>query len=113
MLSLYPNQSYPLEVLCSHYLNTGKTHSVTLRLSLPSSHTVSIPAAVSGAQDEGAVSSFSRLLTLAPNSGLGHLGLGTKALHEGRFRDAIKELQQGYCGLQQKLDFAIHFAEIK
>uniref|UniRef100_A0AAQ5YSF1 Tetratricopeptide repeat domain 37 n=1 Tax=Amphiprion ocellaris TaxID=80972 RepID=A0AAQ5YSF1_AMPOC len=25
MLSLYPNQSYPLEVLCSHYLKTGKT----------------------------------------------------------------------------------------
>lgn len=24
MLSLYPNQSYPLEVLCSHYLRTGK-----------------------------------------------------------------------------------------
>ncbi|XP_011614358.2 tetratricopeptide repeat protein 37 isoform X1 [Takifugu rubripes] len=70
MLALYPNQSYPLEVLCSHYLNTG-------------------------AQDEVAVSCFSRLLNLAPNSGLGHLGLGTKALHEGRFKDAIKELQQG------------------
>lgn len=24
MLSIYPNQSYPLEVLCSHYLKTGK-----------------------------------------------------------------------------------------
>lgn len=24
MLSLYPSQSYPLEVLCSHYLETGK-----------------------------------------------------------------------------------------
>ncbi|CAG00393.1 unnamed protein product [Tetraodon nigroviridis] len=70
MLSLYPNQSYPLEVLCSHYLDTG-------------------------AQDEVAVSCFSRLLNMAPNSGLGHLGLGTKALQEGRFKDAIKDLQQG------------------
>uniref|UniRef100_A0A673CNW8 Tetratricopeptide repeat domain 37 n=1 Tax=Sphaeramia orbicularis TaxID=375764 RepID=A0A673CNW8_9TELE len=26
MLSLYPKQSYPLEVLCSHYLTTGKKH---------------------------------------------------------------------------------------
>lgn len=25
MLSLYPNQSYPLEVICSHYLKTGET----------------------------------------------------------------------------------------
>lgn len=25
MLSLYPNQSYPLEILCSYYLETGKT----------------------------------------------------------------------------------------
>lgn len=24
MLSLYPNQSYPLELLCSHYLAAGK-----------------------------------------------------------------------------------------
>ncbi|XP_036955110.1 tetratricopeptide repeat protein 37 isoform X3 [Acanthopagrus latus] len=70
MLSLYPNDSYPLEVLCSHYLNTG-------------------------VQTEDAVSSFSRLLDLAPSSGLGHLGLGTKALQEGRYKDAIKDLAQG------------------
>ncbi|XP_037339604.2 tetratricopeptide repeat protein 37 [Pungitius pungitius] len=70
MLSLYPNQSYPLEVLCSHYFKTG-------------------------VQNEDAVSCFSRLLDLAPNSGLGHLGLGTKALQEGRFKDAIKDLAQG------------------
>uniref|UniRef100_A0A667YCV8 SKI3 subunit of superkiller complex n=1 Tax=Myripristis murdjan TaxID=586833 RepID=A0A667YCV8_9TELE len=25
MLSLYPTQSYPLEILCSHYIKTGKT----------------------------------------------------------------------------------------
>eukprot|EP00064_Thunnus_orientalis_P012482 superscaffoldBa00001920_g12517 len=70
MLSLYPNQSYPLEILCSHYLKTGL-------------------------QNEDTVSCFSRLLDLAPNSGLGHLGLGTKALQEGRYKDAIKDLAQG------------------
>ncbi|XP_039658125.1 tetratricopeptide repeat protein 37 [Perca fluviatilis] len=70
MLSLYPNQSYPLEVLCSYYLQTG-------------------------VQNEDAVGCFSRLLDLAPNSGLGHLGLGTKALQEGRFKDATKDLAQG------------------
>uniref|UniRef100_A0AAQ5YQW8 Tetratricopeptide repeat domain 37 n=1 Tax=Amphiprion ocellaris TaxID=80972 RepID=A0AAQ5YQW8_AMPOC len=71
MLSLYPNQSYPLEVLCSHYLKTGYL-------------------------DEDAVSSFTKLLDLTPNNGLGHLGLGTKALQERRYQDAIKDLSQGY-----------------
>ncbi|KAG8012128.1 Tetratricopeptide repeat protein 37, partial [Nibea albiflora] len=70
MLSLYPNQSYPIEVLCSHYLKTG-------------------------VHNEDAVSCFSRLLNLVPDSGLGHLGLGTKALQEGRYKDAIKDLAQG------------------
>uniref|UniRef100_A0AAQ5XKD2 Tetratricopeptide repeat domain 37 n=1 Tax=Amphiprion ocellaris TaxID=80972 RepID=A0AAQ5XKD2_AMPOC len=70
MLSLYPNQSYPLEVLCSHYLKTGYL-------------------------DEDAVSSFTKLLDLTPNNGLGHLGLGTKALQERRYQDAIKDLSQG------------------
>ncbi|XP_034025931.1 tetratricopeptide repeat protein 37 isoform X2 [Thalassophryne amazonica] len=70
MLSLYPDQSYPLEVLCSHYLQAG-------------------------IQTEDAVSCYSRLLDLVPNSGLGHMGLGTKALQDGRYEDAIKDLAQG------------------
>ncbi|KAK2837420.1 hypothetical protein Q5P01_014632 [Channa striata] len=70
MMSLYPNQSYPLEVLCSYYLKTDMLN-------------------------EEALSYFSRLLGLSPNSGLGHLGLGTKALQEGRYKDAVKELAQG------------------
>uniref|UniRef100_A0A3Q1HHR7 Uncharacterized protein n=1 Tax=Anabas testudineus TaxID=64144 RepID=A0A3Q1HHR7_ANATE len=70
MLSLYPNKSYPLEVLCSHYLKTGIL-------------------------SEDAVSCFSRLLDLTPNSGLGYLGLGTNALQEGRYKDAVKDLAQG------------------
>ncbi|XP_053276715.1 SKI3 subunit of superkiller complex protein [Pleuronectes platessa] len=70
MLIHYPNQSYPLEVLCSQYLKTGILNDDT-------------------------ISCFSRLLDLAPDSGLGHLGLGTKALQEGRYTDAIKDLSQG------------------
>ncbi|XP_026177103.1 tetratricopeptide repeat protein 37 [Mastacembelus armatus] len=70
MLSVYPTQSYPLEVLCSHYLKTDILN-------------------------EDAVSCFSRLQDLAPNNGLGHLGLGTIALREGRYEDAIKDLGQG------------------
>ncbi|XP_047446786.1 tetratricopeptide repeat protein 37 [Mugil cephalus] len=70
MLSLYPSQSYPLEVLCCHYLKTGNLSDST-------------------------VSFFSRLLDLNSNSGFGHLGLGTKALQERRYKDAIKDLSQG------------------
>ncbi|XP_074526833.1 superkiller complex protein 3 [Halichoeres trimaculatus] len=70
MMSHYPRESYPLEVLCSHYLTKGE-------------------------QSEDAISCFSRLLDLDPNSGLGHIGLGTKALQEGRYKDAIKDLAQG------------------
>lgn len=70
MLSHYPNQSYPLEVLCSHYLKAGILN-------------------------DDAISCFSRLLDLAPDCGLGHLGLGTKALQEGRYKDAIKDLAHG------------------
>ncbi|XP_061584934.1 tetratricopeptide repeat protein 37 [Cololabis saira] len=70
MLGLYPSQSYPLEVLCCHYLKTGSV-------------------------DEDAVTCFSRLLDLAPNCGLGHLGLGTKALQEGKYKDAVNNLEQG------------------
>uniref|UniRef100_A0A671Y0A7 SKI3 subunit of superkiller complex n=1 Tax=Sparus aurata TaxID=8175 RepID=A0A671Y0A7_SPAAU len=76
MLSLYPNHSYPLEVLC--------------------------------VQTEDAVSSFSRLLDLAPSSGLGHLGLGTKALQEGRYKDAIKDLAQGWFLHQQRMDSVLN-----
>uniref|UniRef100_A0A8C4E3R1 SKI3 subunit of superkiller complex n=1 Tax=Dicentrarchus labrax TaxID=13489 RepID=A0A8C4E3R1_DICLA len=83
MLSLYPKQSYPLEVLCSHYLKTG-------------------------VQNERAVSCFSRLQDLDPNSGLSHLGLGTKALREGRmdFVLNVKGLKKmssstGWCSLAE------------
>lgn len=70
MLSLYPSQTYPLEVICTHYLNTGVL-------------------------SEDAGRSFSKLLELDPTSGIGHLGLGMTALEEGKCEDAIKNLAQG------------------
>lgn len=48
-----------------------------------------------GILNADAISCFSRLLDLAPDCGLGHLGLGTKALQEGRYKDAIKDLAHG------------------
>lgn len=45
--------------------------------------------------DEDAVSCFTRLLEVAPNSGLGRLGRGTKALLEGRYKEAVDDLEQG------------------
>ncbi|XP_037536593.1 tetratricopeptide repeat protein 37 [Nematolebias whitei] len=70
MISLYPNQTYPLKALCHHYIKTNN-------------------------MDEDAVSCFTRLLEVAPNSGLGRLGRGTKALLEGRYKEAIDDLEQG------------------
>ncbi|XP_061673335.1 tetratricopeptide repeat protein 37 [Syngnathoides biaculeatus] len=70
MVSLYPAQSYPLEVLCFHYLKKG-------------------------VQNEETVNCFSRLHNLAPDNSLCNLGFGTKALQEGRYKDAIKDLDQG------------------
>ncbi|XP_061842584.1 tetratricopeptide repeat protein 37 [Nerophis lumbriciformis] len=70
MLPLYPAQSYPLEVLCSYYLKQG-------------------------VQGEDAASCFSRLCDLAPDNGLCDFGFGTKALQEGRFKDAIRDLARG------------------
>ncbi|KAM8865842.1 superkiller complex protein 3 isoform 1-T1 [Synchiropus picturatus] len=70
MLSQYPDQSFPLEVLCSHYLKTG-------------------------IQNEDDLSYFSRLLEVDPQNGFGRLGMGTQAFQEGRYKDAITELTQG------------------
>ncbi|XP_057688617.1 tetratricopeptide repeat protein 37 isoform X2 [Corythoichthys intestinalis] len=70
VLSLYPTQSFPLEILCSHYLKKG-------------------------VQSEDAMNCFSRLHNLAPDNGLCNLGFGMKALQEGNYKDAIKDLTQG------------------
>lgn len=70
MASLYPAESYPLEVLCSHYVTSG----------------------VFG--DE-AMSCFAQLLEKNPGCGLAQLGLGTKAFHDGKYKDAITLIEQG------------------
>ncbi|XP_067087344.1 superkiller complex protein 3 [Osmerus mordax] len=70
MSSLYSSHTFPLEVMCTHYLNTG----------------------VLG---EDAGRWFDRLSELDPGSGLGHLGVGIRALEEGKCEDAVKSLAQG------------------
>lgn len=118
MLTLYPSQSYPLEVLCSHYLKTGKslfTCSVSqksqnefryLKVNKMSNLNYGF---FEGAQHDDAVSCFSRLLDLAPGSALGHLGLGTKALQEGRYKDAAQKLKQGESVDQQRWTLLLLF----
>lgn len=56
-----------------------------------------------GVQDEEAISCYSRLLVLAPNNELGHMGVGMKALQEGRYKDAIKDLTQGLFAREEGL----------
>uniref|UniRef100_A0AAR2JZ02 Tetratricopeptide repeat domain 37 n=1 Tax=Pygocentrus nattereri TaxID=42514 RepID=A0AAR2JZ02_PYGNA len=63
MLSLYPKDSYPLEVLGEYYLISGD-----------------------------AVSCYTRLLELDPASSLAHFGLGVKALKDKKYEDAVKSL---------------------
>uniref|UniRef100_A0A8C7CBI1 SKI3 subunit of superkiller complex n=1 Tax=Oncorhynchus kisutch TaxID=8019 RepID=A0A8C7CBI1_ONCKI len=46
---------------------------------------------------------FSRLLELDPDSGLGHLGLGIRALEEGKCDDSIKYLAQGLKRMRSSL----------
>lgn len=70
MLSLYPSESYPLEVLCSHYVTADVFNNE-------------------------AMSCFARLLDKNPGCGLAHLGLGTKALHDEKYKEAITYLEQG------------------
>ncbi|XP_041957097.1 tetratricopeptide repeat protein 37 isoform X1 [Alosa sapidissima] len=70
MLSTYPSQKFPLEVLCSHYLK-------------------------SGACSEEAVGCFRRMLELDAGSGPALLGLGVTALDQKKYEDAIKSLSQG------------------
>ncbi|XP_028851542.1 tetratricopeptide repeat protein 37 isoform X2 [Denticeps clupeoides] len=70
MGSLYPLQTFPLEILSSYYLTAG-------------------------VYSEEAVSCFSCLLDLDRNSGPALLGLGGKALQDRKYEEAIKNLTQG------------------
>ncbi|NXK98466.1 TTC37 protein, partial [Formicarius rufipectus] len=70
MMSLYPTMSYPLEVLCLHFVNSG-----TL--------------------SEEALHCFSRILEMDTNSGLGIIGFGIKCLQEKKYKEAVKSLTEG------------------
>ncbi|MFT7813636.1 tetratricopeptide repeat protein 37 isoform X1 [Arapaima gigas] len=70
MLSLYPEQTFPLEVLSKWYLKTNVSSDEADRC-------------------------FTRLLDLDENNGLGHIGFGVRALEEGKYEEAIKRLAQG------------------
>ncbi|KAJ8006135.1 hypothetical protein DPEC_G00125100 [Dallia pectoralis] len=78
MLALYPSQTYPLEVLCAQHLKAGIC-------------------------SEDASHCFSRLMELDPDSGLGHFGLGIRALGEGKCEDAIRYLAQGLKRMRSSL----------
>nr|XP_021397210.1 tetratricopeptide repeat protein 37 isoform X2 [Lonchura striata domestica] len=70
MMVLYPTMSYPLEVLCLHFVQSG-----TL--------------------SEKALHCFSRLLEMDANSGPGIICFGIKCLKENKYKEAVKSLTEG------------------
>ncbi|KFP86291.1 Tetratricopeptide repeat protein 37, partial [Acanthisitta chloris] len=70
MMALYPTVSYPLEVLCLHFLQSG-----TL--------------------SEEALHCFSRLLEMDTSSGPGIIGFGIKCIQEEKYKEAVKSLTEG------------------
>ncbi|NXC46792.1 TTC37 protein, partial [Penelope pileata] len=70
MMALYPTVSYPLEVLCLHFIQSG-----TL--------------------SEEALHCFSKLLEMDSSSGPGIIGFGIKCLQEKKYKEAIKSLTEG------------------
>ncbi|XP_037981723.1 tetratricopeptide repeat protein 37 isoform X2 [Motacilla alba alba] len=70
MMALYPTMTYPLEVLCLHFVQSG---------------TVS----------EKALHCFSRLLEMDASSGPGIIGFGIKCLKENKYKEAVKSLAEG------------------
>ncbi|NXG95362.1 TTC37 protein, partial [Loxia leucoptera] len=70
MMALYPSMTYPLEVLCLHFVQSG-----TL--------------------SEKALHCFSRLLEMDTRSGTGIIGFGIKCLKENKYKEAVKSLTEG------------------
>uniref|UniRef100_A0A8C7EGZ2 TTC37 protein n=1 Tax=Nothoprocta perdicaria TaxID=30464 RepID=A0A8C7EGZ2_NOTPE len=70
MMALYPTVSYPLEVLCLHFIQSGTF-------------------------TEEALHCFSRLLEMDPSSGPGIIGSGIKYLQERKYEEAVKSLTEG------------------
>uniref|UniRef100_A0A8C4XJG7 Tetratricopeptide repeat domain 37 n=1 Tax=Falco tinnunculus TaxID=100819 RepID=A0A8C4XJG7_FALTI len=74
MMALYPTVSYPLEVLCLHFIQ-------------------------SGILSEEALHCFSRLLEMDASSGPGIIGFGIKCIQEKKYKEAVKSLTEGKCFL--------------
>uniref|UniRef100_A0A7M4E6S7 SKI3 subunit of superkiller complex n=1 Tax=Crocodylus porosus TaxID=8502 RepID=A0A7M4E6S7_CROPO len=70
MMVLYPTLSYPLEVLCLHFIQSG---TVT----------------------EEALHFCCRLMEMDASSGPGFIGLGIKSLQEKKYEEAAKHLSEG------------------
>ncbi|NWH60477.1 TTC37 protein, partial [Geococcyx californianus] len=70
MMALYPTVTYPLEVLCLHFVQSG-----TL--------------------SEEALHCFSRLSEMEASSGPGIIGCGIKCLQEKKYKEAVKSLTEG------------------
>uniref|UniRef100_A0A8B9QKA2 Tetratricopeptide repeat domain 37 n=1 Tax=Apteryx owenii TaxID=8824 RepID=A0A8B9QKA2_APTOW len=85
MMALYPTLSYPLEVLCLHFIQSGTF-------------------------TEEALHCFSRLLEMDSSSGPGIIGSGIKCLQERKYEEAVESLTEALKtlgplespGLQQK-----------
>lgn len=50
---------------------------------------------MAGVCTEGAARCFARLLEMDADSGPAHIGLGVKALEEGRYEEAVRNLATG------------------
>ncbi|XP_032848977.1 tetratricopeptide repeat protein 37 [Tyto alba] len=70
MMALYPTVSYPLEVLCLHFVQSG-----TL--------------------SEEVMHNFSRLLEMDTSSGAGIIGFGIKCFQEKKYKEAVNSLTEG------------------
>uniref|UniRef100_A0A8B9SEG0 Tetratricopeptide repeat domain 37 n=1 Tax=Apteryx owenii TaxID=8824 RepID=A0A8B9SEG0_APTOW len=70
MMALYPTLSYPLEVLCLHFIQSGTF-------------------------TEEALHCFSRLLEMDSSSGPGIIGSGIKCLQERKYEEAVESLTEG------------------
>ncbi|KAK1176552.1 tetratricopeptide repeat protein 37-like isoform X1 [Acipenser oxyrinchus oxyrinchus] len=86
MLSLYPALTFPLEVLCMHFIQTG---------------------CCSGE----AVQYFSKLLEMDSVSGPGHIGLGIKAFQDKKYQEAADNLTQGLKQTGSSIQAWYHLAQ--